>query len=569
MAEKVYGIDYGTTYSCIAHIDENGKPVIINNNEGKPTTPSVVYFESADSSIVGDAAKASAKIYPDRTFAFIKREMGRTTVYEAFGKQYKPEELSSMIIRKLVTDASKAIGEEITDVVITCPAYFGINEREATKNAGKLAGLNVRHILNEPTAAAFCYGLASGGDDQVVLVYDLGGGTFDITMIEIQSATIRVIYTSGDHNLGGKDWDDQMVNYLANEFQAQYPEGGDPRDDPESYQALVDDSEKIKHGLSTREKYPATVSHAGQRARLEVTGKKQEEVTRDLLDRTIELTKTALEEGMRRLRKERVKRGQSEDVRVEKILLVGGSSRMPAVARRLEEAVGLKPEMFDPDLAVARGAALVGLKIMAGELIKEEIAAAEGTTVDDVDLDKVSAKVLEEAAGKVADKTSGQLRLGARELVEFAQGKIINVSSKGFGVVAVVDRATRRKEVSYLIHNNTPLPAEMTGEYGTVDDGQRKVHIQVMEQAGEVESPELSNNVQIVDGEILDLPRGLPAGSPITVTFHLKEDGTLDVDAVEPSSGKLLRLTAAVREGVMSVKEVEERKEILFKTTVS
>jgi molecular chaperone DnaK len=183
---RIYGIDLGTTYSCIAFVNENNKPEMINNADGEMNTPSVVYFESPDNIVVGKQAKNSGKLYPDRTVAFIKREMGHSEFsFDLDGKAYKPEEISSFILRKLVSDAGAKTGEEITDVVITCPAYFGINEREATKNAGKLAGLNVRHILNEPTAAAICYGLDKRAADQVVLVYDLGGGTFDITMIEI------------------------------------------------------------------------------------------------------------------------------------------------------------------------------------------------------------------------------------------------------------------------------------------------------------------------------------------------------------------------------------------------
>jgi molecular chaperone DnaK (HSP70) len=566
MAGKILGVDLGTTYSCVAIADENGKPQVLPNREGDGTTPSVVYFETADNIVSGKDAKQCAEIYPDRTFAFVKREMGHDTTYEVDGKQYKPEEISSFILRKVVGDACAHLGEEIKDVVITCPAYFGINEREATRNAGIIAGLNVRHILNEPTAAAVCYGVGRADTDQVVMVYDLGGGTFDITLIEIASGRIRVAYTTGIHSLGGKDWDDRLVKYLAEQFVAAEPEKGDPCDDPMSLQALVTDAEAIKKGLTTRERYPMHVAHAGGRVRVEVTREKLEELTADLLEQTVELTKTAVEEGVKRLKELWEEEGKAGDPRIEKILLVGGASRMPAVSRRLTETVGIELEMFEPDLSVAKGAALVGLKIMAGDMIKEIIAGAKGAKPEDVDLDKVDQRELEKAAGEAARKAGPQLRLAGAELAEFATGKIENVSSKGFGIVVTLDEGGRHDEVSYLIHNNTPLPAEVPGTYGTLVTNQQNVRIKVMEQGGQEESATLADNVLLVEGEIVGLPPGLPAGSPIQVTFLLAEDGTLSVRAVEPSSGRDLRLDAQVRDGVMSRAEVEASKLTLLNT---
>lgn len=557
--KRIAGIDLGTTYSAIACVGENGKPEIIANTEGEPTTPSVVYFESADNIVVGRVAKNSAKIYPDRTFAFVKRDMGHEALFEVDGRRYKPEEISSLILRKLVKDASMALGEEITDVVITCPAYFGINEREATRNAGILAGLNVRHIINEPSAAAFCYGMDRREEDQVVLVYDLGGGTFDVTLIEIKKGNVQVIYTTGIHSLGGKDWDDRLVDFLAAEFRQQFPDSGDPRDDPESLQALVLDAEEAKKGLSQREKWPVSVSHAGRRARVEITREKLESLTSDLLERTIELTKTVLEEGKAR--------GCEH---VNRILLVGGSSLMPAVSRRLNEEIGIELQMFEPHLAVAKGAALVGLKILAGEMIKEEIAVSQGVRSADVNLETVDPRVLAAAATSVSAKGGATLRLPSADLATMATGRIVNVTSKGFGVVISVSDNLEKEEVHYLIHNNTRLPMEIkeTG-FGTKDPGQRSVLIRVMEQAGQEESPELGNNIELNSGEITGLPEGLPAGSPIHVTFKLEEDGTLKVSAVEPGSKQELSLEVAVQGGVMSREEVEQAKGLLLKKAVS
>ncbi|MGH9800604.1 MAG: Hsp70 family protein, partial [Blastocatellia bacterium] len=258
--ERILGIDLGTTYSCIAYVDESGKPVVVPNFEGDLTTPSVVHFESPDNIVVGKEAKNACKLVPDRVVEFVKRNMGDPTFsYEVDGVSYKPEAVSSLILRKLAGDAAQALGEEVKDVVITCPAYFGNNEREATRNAGELAGLNVHLILNEPTAAAICYGLDKQKDDQVVLVYDLGGGTFDVTVIALQQGDIQVVVTGGDHSLGGKDWDDRLTNYLAECFRSEHASESNPLDDKYSAQELAKAAEEAKKALSAREKYPLMV----------------------------------------------------------------------------------------------------------------------------------------------------------------------------------------------------------------------------------------------------------------------------------------------------------------------
>ena len=248
--KRVFGIDLGTTYSAIAYVDEHGKPVIVPNQESERITPSVVLFDG-EHVIVGNTAKESAKVEPHRVVSRVKQHMGDPHfVFENEGHVYTPEDVSSFILRKVVGDAELALGgEPITDVVITCPAYFGTSEREATANAGRLAGLNVRAILNEPTAAAIAYGLEQG-EDQTVLVYDLGGGTFDVTMIEIKDRLIRVICTGGDHRLGGALWDEAVVLFLADQYRAQTGEPSDPMDDPEVLNDLFLQAERGKKTLS-------------------------------------------------------------------------------------------------------------------------------------------------------------------------------------------------------------------------------------------------------------------------------------------------------------------------------
>ncbi|MFO7838984.1 MAG: Hsp70 family protein, partial [Desulfosalsimonadaceae bacterium] len=213
--KRIFGIDLGTTYSSAAYVDEFGKAVIIPNAENERITPSVVFFDG-DAVVVGDVAKESAKLYPNEVVSFVKRSMGEPNfVFEYNNEEYRAEELSAYILKKLAQDAAQYLGETVEDVVITCPAYFGINEREATRKAGEIAGFNVRQIINEPTAAAIAYGTLDTTDNRVVLVYDLGGGTFDITMIDIRKDSVEVVCTGGDHNLGGKDWDDRIVTYMV------------------------------------------------------------------------------------------------------------------------------------------------------------------------------------------------------------------------------------------------------------------------------------------------------------------------------------------------------------------
>ncbi len=291
--KRVYGIDLGTTYSAIAYVDEHGKPVVVPNQESERITPSVVLFDG-ENVIVGNTAKESAKVEPHRVVSRVKQHMGDPNfIFECEGHAFSAEDISSFILRKVAGDAEIALGDQVTEVVITCPAYFGTPEREATANAGKLAGLNVRAILNEPTAAAIAYGLEQG-EDQTVLVYDLGGGTFDITMIEIKDRLIRVICTGGDHHLGGVLWDEAIVMYLAEEFRSQTGCESDPLDDPEVLNDLFLQAERGKKTLTQREKAPFRVTHAGQQARIELDREKFQEITKHLLDRTIELTREML-----------------------------------------------------------------------------------------------------------------------------------------------------------------------------------------------------------------------------------------------------------------------------------
>jgi molecular chaperone DnaK (HSP70) len=473
-------------------------------------------------------------------------------VFEHDGKSYGPEDISSFVLRKVVGDAETALGgEPITDVVITCPAYFGTDEREATANAGRLAGLNVRAILNEPTAAAIAYGLEQG-EDQTVLVYDLGGGTFDITMIEIKDRLIRVICTGGDHRLGGALWDEAIVMHLAEQFHAQTELESDPMDDPEVLNDLFLQAERGKKTLTQRDKAPFRVTHAGQQARVELERSKFEELTAHLLNRTIELTHEMLADA-------RAKGYEHFD----KIILVGGATRMPHVRDRLVAEFGQEPEIYDPDEAVAKGAALFGLKESLQSEVKELLAPtlpeAEGPG-GELNLEAVSEAQITEALDRLERQLGFTLTGPVRELV---QTRVVNVLSKSLGVVARDE--SNQDVVVYLLPRNSEVPLEQTRDFGTDVANQVGVDIRVM--AGERDSTD-PHDCKDVGTATLNLPSGLAARSPIRVTFAINRDGRLLVTATDLTAGGSIDVEFET-EAVMNADEVAERSSALHLLNVS
>ncbi|WP_435010912.1 Hsp70 family protein [Tundrisphaera lichenicola] len=551
--KRVYGIDLGTTYSAIAYVDEHGKPVVVPNQESERITPSVVLFDG-ESVIVGNTAKEAAKVEPHRVVSRVKQHMGDPHfVFEHEGQAYSPEDISSFVLRKVVGDAEVALGgdEKITDVVITCPAYFGTDEREATANAGRLAGLNVRAILNEPTAASVAYGLEQG-EDQIVLVYDLGGGTFDVTMIEIKDRLIRVICTGGDHRLGGALWDEAVVMHLAEEFRAQTGEESDPMDDPEVLNDLFLQAERGKKTLTQRDKAPFRVTHAGKQARVELERTQFEAITRHLLDRTVELTREMLEDA-------RVKGAD----RFDKIILVGGATRMPQVRDRIVAEFGVEPESYDPDEAVAKGAALYGLKESLQDEVRDRLTPenpeAEGAG-GALDLAAVSAEEVAEALDKIERELGYTLTGPVRELVNT---QIVNVLSKSLGVVA---RDESGKDlVVTLLPRNGEVPMEHATDFGTDAANQEGVDIKVM--AGERDSTE-PLDCKDVGVATLNLPPGLPARSPIRVRFAINRDGRLNVTATDLTGGGSIDVDFET-EAVMNAEDVAERSSALRLLNVS
>jgi len=508
-----FGIDLGTTQSCVAMIDEAGRPVIVKSAMGEDTTPSVVYFESPRNVVVGRAARNSALLDPDLVAQLVKRDMGKDVVLSFHGERHSPETVSALILRELIRAAREQTGENVRDVVITVPAYFGVAEREATRRAGQIAGLNVLDVLAEPVAAALSYQAVSGGGSvRHVLVYDLGGGTFDTTVIRLEADDISVVCTDGIDRLGGANWDQAIADYLLSQFMAQHP-GLDPRGDARFMQDLLISAEQLKKDLSVTKARRHNLRFGGAVARIELARAQVEELTADLLERTITVTQRAIDTA----------RGKGVHG-FDDVLLVGGMTRMPAVARILKERLNIDARQRDPDLAVAKGAALFALMrtvrrpggLSAGAA--EEVAARTGLTVPEVET--------------------------------MAAKRVSTVIPRAFGVktidgadpVALTDPANARQLVVHLLQANTPLPAD-TGPYTfhTAIDNQRMIGIEVWEQAGAVASDSVQENRKVGAGMLRNLPARLPARTLLEVTFFMSETGVLSVHAVEPGSGRDVR----------------------------
>ena len=529
---KILGIDLGTTYSCVSYVDSSGKPVVLKNCEGELTTPSVVFFESKDSVVVGTPAKESAKLYPHEVVSFAKRSIGQVgAVWRIHDADRTPEEVSSYILRKLVNDAVDVLRSEnklepdetIRDVVITCPAYFGLNEREATRKAGEIAGLNVVNIINEPTAAAITYGMADANADELVLVYDLGGGTFDITMIDIQPGIVKVVCTGGDHMLGGKLWDDRVIEYIAKEFATQTGNTEDILEDAETLQELALSAERAKKMLSAREKAPIGINYKGERARIELTRDRFDALTADLLERTIQLTYQMLEEAERK--------GYKPSY-VGEILLVGGSSRMPQIMKRIKAEFSAPAKIYDPDESVAKGAALYANRQAFFNEVLELTSERTGKTLEQIQADI--------NRGKTDIKTlAGQVELSEETPRKIAEVDIINVTSRSFGTIAYENAgADEPRQVLYnMILKNTELPATMLQRFFTVVPEQKIVSIRVLESIATERHASPEEGTEI--GEtVLELPEGLPVASPLEIEFRLNEAGFLELRATELVQGR-------------------------------
>ncbi|GIJ48327.1 molecular chaperone DnaK [Virgisporangium aliadipatigenens] len=545
-SDAYFGIDLGTTYSVVAYMDEYGRPAVVRNAaSGKDTTPSVVYFEGPGNVVVGTQAKNVAMMYPDRVVERVKRSMGRELSWEFDGQSHTPESISALILKQLAQDASAETGREVRDVVITVPAYFGMLERDATRNAGRIAGLNVIGIVPEPVAAALQYDVTDDGKDRTVLVYDLGGGTFDTTVIRIAAKSIEVLCTDGDQELGGVDWDDRLTEYVLEEFISKAAPDDDPREDRQFIQDLRRQVEELKQNLSAANSRSFPIRFGAAVGMVEVTRETFERITRDLLESTLRYTDRTLDKLAAKL-------GVTDPARhIDDVLLVGGSSRMPAVRAALTEKYGWDPKLHDPDLAVAKGAA----KFALSRAVWEWDGTRDNTSTPPTEEER------REAVAALAQRTG----VDADALARLAEKEITNVLPKAFGVRLVdTDDPTwqsdpeRYSYIEHLVHADEKLPSGIRPlEAGTVVDGQTEVEIALFEQAGGEESRDLDANKQVDGGtsSITGLPH-LPRNSAINIAMQVDSEGLLTVTAREPVSGR--DLTINVRVSVMSEREVAE-----------
>lgn len=484
MTEPAVGIDLGTTFSVVAHLDSDGRPWTILNAEGDLTTPSIVFFDKSGA-IVGKEAAQAGEYEPDRLARFAKRDMGESEFSKAIrGQLLPPEVVQAVVLRKLKSDAELKLGP-FTKAVVTVPAFFNEPCRKATQDAGRLAGLEVLDIINEPTAAAICYGVQQGfltttGESQqreLILIYDLGGGTFDVTLMEIEGSNYKALATAGDVYLGGVDFDRRIVDYMAEEFEMEFDV--DPRKDDSAYQVLLQKASEAKHALSARDEMSIFFAHDGNRQRINLTREKFEFLTEDLIDRTILTTNKVLREA------------KTEYSDMTRLMLVGGSTRMPKVQEILERETGLQADRsLSPDEAVAHGAA-----IYAGLLLK----------------------------------TGGERITGM---------SVTNVSSHDLGILGK-ERATGRNRRSVMIPRNTSLPVKARKKFSTFRDNQTSVEVNVIEGGDDSGNNSTPIGRCIIDG----LPSGLPAKTPIEVTFKYQANGRMQVSAKLPSINKDAALT--------------------------
>lgn len=485
---KIIGIDLGTTNSCVA-VMEGGQPTVIVNAEGSRTTPSVVAFTKNGERLVGDTAKRQAVTNPDRTISSIKREMGRNYTVNIDHKKYTPQEISSMILQKLKKDAEAYLGEPVTDAVITVPAYFDDAQRKATKDAGRIAGLNVHRIINEPTAAALAYGL-DNAIPQKILVYDLGGGTFDVSVIEISEGMIEVLATAGNNRLGGDDYDKRICDHLLREFQQQ--EGINLAKDPVALKRVKEEAEKAKIALSsatvTNINLPYISANRNGPVHMDITltRAKFEELTQDLTESTAGPVQTALADaGLR-------------PADLSKVLLVGGSTRIPAVQEKVRHLLGQEPSKnLNPDECVALGAAIQGGKL-AGDSSLNEILLMDVTP--------------------------------------------LTLSIETVGGVSTP-----------LIQRNTTIPTRYSQVFTTAQNFQTSVVIKVLQ--GE---RQFAKDNKLLGKFTLRGIRRAMAGVPqIEVTFDIDANGIVNVSAKDLGTGKEQHITITTSSN-MSDEEIEE-----------
>ena len=539
MSKYVFGIDLGTTYSCIARVDDTARAEVIKNNDGDNITPSVVEFDG-DNVIVGSDAKSEAVLNPENTVMLVKTLMGKTDFAINYnGEDKTPEEISAFILRKLTQDASEQLGVEVKDVVITCPAYFGTAERTATKNAGKIAGLNVLEIISEPTAAALYYGCAKEQNEKTILVYDLGGGTFDVTIMRISSDKIQVICSDGDHDLGGKNWDEVLIEYLADQFVKKV--GYDIEFDEYAKQDLRLKAEKIKKQLTSRSQAGDLLEVMGSREKVSITRDEFEEITFTLLNETLKKTKEVIDVAKRK--------GYEK---IDEILLVGGSTRMPQIKRALTENFGgIEIKILEPDEAVAKGAAIHAVNVyvnnqksLAGQDFESDKEVKVMVNGDEKEL---KAKDYKE------DLTFSPEMMG----IGGNTREIVIATTKSFAVK--VENKDGIKSCFNMIVKNEPMPSgilEVSGNFTTLNANQETVNIEIYENDYMDKYFDVDEDLKIGNA-ILELPENLPAGSLVEITLKLNKEGILEIKGRDKAGNKEVNVKLETK-SVISKEKLEK-----------
>lgn len=507
---QTVGIDLGTTYSAIAQLDAEGNPVSIENADGKTITPSVVLLGEDGKVIVGPSFERMSIEDPKNIVEAIKRQMGNKDFYIVYqGKKLTPEFISALILKKLKQDAEKSVGP-IANAVITVPYYFNDVRRKATQDSGKIAGLNVIDIINEPTAATLAYAWQNGHlgrpdtfpGEKTIMVYDLGGGTFDVTVVRYNATSFKVLATDGDVMLGGLDWSRRIVDQIAAEFHKKF--GEDPREDPETLMTLTQECEQAKRDLSKRAQVPISAYYKGNNLTVALTRGDFERLTSDLMQRTRDTTELVMQQAG-------VAKGELDEV-----VLVGGSTYMPVVEMMLREVTGREPSRdVTPEEAVAEGAA-------------------------------IHAGILEARA------TGGETRMGKAVISRLRSVAMTDVNSHSLGV-KITDPNDRTRKINHImIPKNTSIPFKVTQRFVTNVANQQRIHICVLE--GDATDPDACTTIG--DFRILSLPPNLPAGSPVEVTYEYDKNGRIGAHARELTGNQEAK-TEIVRDSGLSNENVD------------
>lgn len=531
------GIDLGTTFSAIAYIDEHGDPRVVHNPDGhRPVLPSVIFFDGEEV-IVGDNALTNAHVYPDQVAQLFKRKMGDADAHftDAQQKTYAPETLSALILKKLVAMAEPEIGE-VTKAVITVPAFFNEKRRAATEQAGRIAGLEIVGVLNEPSAALVAYGLHTAVEEKFYVVYDLGGGTFDVTVMRVGNKRIQELATGGNRELGGVDFDELLVNYVADEFVK--AAGADPRDDAISYQTLVSDCRNAKQQLSELRRTTVQCCHAGRTHRVEVTREQFEKITKKLLSRTELTIESCLADA------------ELSWDKIDAVMLVGGSTHMPMVRNMVQRISGLEPmTSVNSEMAVAMGAAIYAgvLDTSHGTPIAEPSSPEieEEQTISD---DSSEFPIVDEIIDEDNIDTDED---GESEDLETVELRLVN--SHGVGVFA---KKGNEKSNFVMIPKNSQLPSATTRLFKTSKDGMSEIRVKISE--GDTEHVDAC---EILGTCVLGpLPQKLRKGALIELQLGYSKDGRVRVTALCKTTQTTVQAEIAA-EGILTHEEVEAEQE--------